>query len=159
MKKETKKKTSAGKAERQAHQVFHALAAPPRRTILRHLAASGLTAGEIASHFDMAKPSISQHLSILENAGLITREKRGQYVHYALVPGILETVLRGFLKDLGVANVATADKPDKPGKADIVKVGEAKSGNTGKAANSASKQSEAAAEPAEKTLPTQMSMF
>ncbi len=154
MKKETKKKTSAGKAERQAHQVFHALAAPPRRTILRHLAASGLTAGEIASHFDMAKPSISQHLSILENAGLITREKRGQYVHYALVPGILETVLRGFLQDLGVANVATADKPDKPDKADG-----AKSGDTGKAANSASKQSEAAAEPAEKPLPTQMSMF
>ncbi len=154
MKKETKKKTSAGKAERQAHQVFHALAAPPRRMILRHLAASGLTAGEIASHFDMAKPSISQHLSILENAGLITREKRGQYVHYALVPGILETVLRGFLQDLGVANVATADKPDKPGKADG-----AKSGDTGKAASSASKQSEAAAEPAEKTLPTQMSMF
>ena len=51
-------------------RVFHALASDPRRMMLVHLSQSTLTAGEIAARFDMAKPSISQHLSILENAEL-----------------------------------------------------------------------------------------
>ncbi|MBC7150237.1 MAG: winged helix-turn-helix transcriptional regulator [Rhizobium sp.] len=102
MKKQTKK-PAAGRDERRVQQVFHALAAPPRRAILKHLAESGLTAGEIASRFDMAKPSISQHLTILETAGLISREKRGQFVHYALVRATLDKVLSGFIEELGAA--------------------------------------------------------
>lgn len=43
--------------------------------------ASELTAGEIASRFHISKPAVPQHLSVLESAGLVTSEKRGQFVH------------------------------------------------------------------------------
>ena len=66
-------------------KVFEALASTPRRKILAYLSQVELTAGDIASRFDMSKPAISKHLQILENAGLVRSEKRGQFVHYALV--------------------------------------------------------------------------
>lgn len=78
-------------------RVFHALASDPRRKMLVHLSQSTLTAGEIAARFDMAKPSISQHLSILENAELIEGEKKGQYIHYSLKPDALRHALRAML--------------------------------------------------------------
>ena len=51
-------------------KVFSALASTPRRRILAYLSATSLTAGEIADRFEMSKPSLSKHLSVLENAGL-----------------------------------------------------------------------------------------
>ncbi|SMC57185.1 metalloregulator ArsR/SmtB family transcription factor [Rhizobium sp. RU36D] len=87
-------------ASRSAQRVFNALASAPRRKILAYLSASGLTAGEIAARFDMTKPSVSQHLSILEEAGLITRKKRGQFVHYSLVPNNLVNTLTGFVQEV-----------------------------------------------------------
>lgn len=78
-------------------RVFHALASDPRRMMLVHLSQSTLTAGEIAARFDMAKPSISQHLSILENAELIEGEKKGQYIHYSLRPAALRHALKAML--------------------------------------------------------------
>ncbi|MFN3719268.1 MAG: metalloregulator ArsR/SmtB family transcription factor [Rhizobium rhizophilum] len=78
-------------------RVFHALASDPRRMMLVHLSQSTLTAGEIAARFDMAKPSISQHLSILENAELIEGEKKGQYIHYSLRPAALRHALLAML--------------------------------------------------------------
>ncbi|MCH2163462.1 MAG: metalloregulator ArsR/SmtB family transcription factor [Marinovum sp.] len=56
--------------------MFQAIASAPRRKILAYLSAADLTAGEIAQRSDMSKPSISKHLSILENAGLIKGQKR-----------------------------------------------------------------------------------
>ena len=50
---------------------FKALADPTRRRILELLAQGELSAGEIAAHFSMTKPSVSHHLSILKAAGLI----------------------------------------------------------------------------------------
>lgn len=64
--------------------VFAALASMPRRKILAYLSETSLTAGEIAERFEMTKPSLSKHLQVLENAGLVKREKRGQFVHYSL---------------------------------------------------------------------------
>lgn len=55
---------------------FKALADPTRRRILELLAQGDLTAGEIAAHFDMTKPSVSHHLNILRSAALITDERR-----------------------------------------------------------------------------------
>src|ERR1700742_2369136 len=66
-------------------KIFEALASTPRRKILAYLSEVDLTAGEIAKRFDMSKPAISKHLQILENAGLVKSEKRGQFVHYTLV--------------------------------------------------------------------------
>ena len=80
--------------------VFQALASAPRRKILAYLSASDLTAGDIAARFDMSKPSISKHLSVLENAGLITGEKKGQYVHYSLVRENLTNTLNGFVQEV-----------------------------------------------------------
>jgi DNA-binding transcriptional ArsR family regulator len=81
-------------------RVFEALSSAPRRKILAYLAHSSLTAGEIAARFDMSKPSISQHLSILETAGLIARERQGQFIHYSLVENNLVNTLNGFVQDV-----------------------------------------------------------
>ena len=58
-------------------EVFDALAQPKRREILRLLAGRELTAGEIASHFDVSWPSISQNLRVLEQAGLVQTRREG----------------------------------------------------------------------------------
>ena len=80
--------------------VFEALSSTPRRKILAYLAEADLTAGEIAKRFSMSKPSISKHLSILENANLIRGEKRGQFVHYSLVRESVVNTLNGFVQEL-----------------------------------------------------------
>ena len=79
--------------------VFEALASATRRKTLACLAHAGLSAGEIASRFTMSKLSISQHLSILEAAGLVTSEKRGQYVFYRQVRDNLVNTLNGFVQE------------------------------------------------------------
>lgn len=81
-------------------KIFSALASTPRRRILAYLSAASLTAGEISDRFEMSKPSLSKHLSILENAGLITREKKGQFVHYSLNPDKLTNTLHGFAQSV-----------------------------------------------------------
>ena len=64
--------------------VFAALSSNPRRQILAYLSEASLTAGEIAERFDMSKPALSKHLKVLEHAGLVASEKKGQFVHYRL---------------------------------------------------------------------------
>ena len=80
--------------------VFQALSSTARRKILAYLSQADLSAGEIASRFDMSKPSISKHLSVLENAGLIKGTKKGQFVHYSLVQENLTNVLNGFVQEV-----------------------------------------------------------
>lgn len=77
-------------------KVFAALASTPRRRILAYLSATAMTAGEIAERFEMSKPSLSKHLSVLENAGLVKRERKGQFIQYSLVPENLTNTLHGF---------------------------------------------------------------
>jgi DNA-binding transcriptional ArsR family regulator len=74
-------------------KVFEALSSTVRRKILAYLGHADLTAGEIASRFEISKPAVSQHLSVLEGAGLVRSEKRGQFVHYSLVPEALANTL------------------------------------------------------------------
>ena len=81
-------------------RVFEALASAPRRRILAYLAHASLTAGEIAARFEMSKPSISQHLSVLETAGLVAKERRGQFIHYSLIPNNLTNTLNGFAQEV-----------------------------------------------------------
>jgi len=81
-------------------KIFEALASAPRRKILAYLAHAELSAGEIASRFEMSKPAISQHLNILENAGLIASDKRGQYVYYRLVPESLANTLNAYVQEV-----------------------------------------------------------
>lgn len=81
-------------------KVFEALASIPRRKILAYLAHAELSAGEIASRFDMSKPAVSQHLSVLENAGLVASEKRGQFVFYRLVAANLANTLNAYVQEV-----------------------------------------------------------
>ena len=81
-------------------KIFQALSSSVRRKILAYLSASELTAGEIAERFEISKPSVSKHLSILENAGLIASQKRGQFVHYSLVEENLVNTLNGFVQEV-----------------------------------------------------------
>lgn len=67
-------------------RVFEALASTPRRKILAYLNAGELSAGELGERFNFSKPALSGHLRVLEDAGLISREKRGQFVYFSLVP-------------------------------------------------------------------------
>ncbi len=81
-------------------RVFEALASTPRRRILAYLNAGELTAGEIAGRFDFSKPALSGHLRILEQAGLIEREKRGQFVYFRLVPERLANTVFAWASEL-----------------------------------------------------------
>ncbi len=81
-------------------KVFEALASTIRRKILAYLSESELTAGQIAERFDISKPAVSQHLSVLQNAGLVESEKRGQYVHYRLVHENLTNTLNGYVQEV-----------------------------------------------------------
>lgn len=90
----------SGAENARAQRIFQALSSQVRRKILAYLAHSSLTAGEIASRFEMSKPSVSQHLSVLETAGLIASDKRGQFVHYRLVEDSLVNTLNGFVQDV-----------------------------------------------------------
>ena len=77
-------------------KIFAALASSPRRQILAYLSEQELPAGDIAARFAMSAPSISRHLSVLENAGLITGERRGQFVVYRLNSDHLANTLSQF---------------------------------------------------------------
>jgi DNA-binding transcriptional ArsR family regulator len=81
-------------------RVFEALSSTVRRKILAYLAHAELTAGEIAARFDISKSAVSQHLSILENAGLVASEKRGQFVHYRLIEDNLVNTLNSYVQEV-----------------------------------------------------------
>lgn len=78
-------------------KAFRALASTPRRRILNHLAGGPMTVGEIAEKFEMAMPSISKHLSVLHDAGLVHQQKRGQHIIYSIAADNLANNLYAFL--------------------------------------------------------------
>ena len=76
--------------------VVNAITEPRRREILRLVRGRELTAGEIASRFDVTRPAISQHLTVLKNAGLVSERREGTRRLYRARPeGLAE--LRAFL--------------------------------------------------------------
>lgn len=72
------------------NEVFKAVADPTRREILTLLRERPLTAGEIAGHFDLSKPSISHHLNQLKEAELIFGERDGTSITYHLNMTVFE---------------------------------------------------------------------
>jgi DNA-binding transcriptional ArsR family regulator len=83
-------------------KIFDALSSAARRRILAYLSGTDMTAGEIARRFAdaMSQPAISKHLTVLENAGLIWREKRSQNVHYGLNEEALTGTLVHFMAEV-----------------------------------------------------------
>lgn len=76
---------------------FKALADPTRRRILELLRDGDLTAGELAEHFDISKPSLSHHLATLKSAGLVSDERRGQNIVYSLNTTVMQDPIGWFL--------------------------------------------------------------
>ncbi|WP_026895311.1 autorepressor SdpR family transcription factor [Clostridiisalibacter paucivorans] len=76
------------------NKVFKALADPTRRKILEILVNGDMTAGDIAKYFNISKPSISHHLSMLKNAELVLWEKDGQNIIYSLNTTAFQDIVR-----------------------------------------------------------------
>jgi DNA-binding transcriptional ArsR family regulator len=72
--------------------VLRAIADPRRREIIRLVRFEERSAGEISSHFDVSRPAISQHLSILREAGLVTERRDGNRRLYRARPEALADV-------------------------------------------------------------------
>jgi ArsR family transcriptional regulator, arsenate/arsenite/antimonite-responsive transcriptional repressor len=84
------------------NDTFKAMADPTRRQILQLLKKGKLTAGEIAEHFDMTKPSLSHHLNVLKNAGLVLDERQGQFISYSLNTTVFQDAIGWLLQFRGI---------------------------------------------------------
>src|SRR5437763_16629375 len=79
------------------NEVFEALSHPVRREILTLLKKRPMSAGELAGHFDLSKPTMSVHFAKLKDADLVSVERNGTSLIYHLNLSILEEALSGFL--------------------------------------------------------------
>jgi Predicted transcriptional regulators len=78
--------------------LFKALNDPTRRAILEMLKKKDMTAGDIANHFNISKPSISHHLDLLKQAGLVVSIKEGQFIYYSINTTVLNEMLQWLLQ-------------------------------------------------------------
>jgi ArsR family transcriptional regulator, arsenate/arsenite/antimonite-responsive transcriptional repressor len=78
--------------------LFKALNDNTRREILELLREKDLTAGEIADQFSISKPSISHHLDILKQAGLVESTKEGQFVYYTLNTTVMDEIIKWMMQ-------------------------------------------------------------
>jgi DNA-binding transcriptional ArsR family regulator len=99
------------------NQVFKALSDPTRRKVLELLRKQPLTAGEIAAHFVVSKPTMSAHFAVLRAADLIEQEKAGREVIYRLKMSVLEGALLSFAQTFGLELLPRAKRGAPKGKA------------------------------------------
>ncbi|MEI6265233.1 MAG: autorepressor SdpR family transcription factor [Sphingobacteriia bacterium] len=78
--------------------LFKALNDSTRREILELLKEKDLNAGEIADHFNISKPSISHHLDLLKQAGLVEAAKDGQFISYSLNTTVMDEMLKWMMQ-------------------------------------------------------------
>ena len=74
-------------------EIYKALADPTRRRILELLREREMSAGDIAEHFQLSKPTLSGHFNVLRGAGLVESERRGTTITYRLNITVLEEAL------------------------------------------------------------------
>ena len=79
------------------NRVYQALAHPARRRILVLLRERDMSAGELAKHFDITKPTLSGHFAVLKDAGLIHGDRNGTSITYHLNVSLLEEALLALL--------------------------------------------------------------
>ena len=91
-------------------KVFKALSDPTRRRVLQLLRNGPLSAGELCEHFDVSKPTMSAHFSVLKEADLVHAEKAGKSVIYHLKLSVLEEALLGFAHSFGLGAEAPPGK-------------------------------------------------
>ncbi len=80
------------------NSLFRALNDTTRREILELLKNKDLTAGEIADHFNISKPSISHHLDILKQAGLVESVRQGQFIYYSINTTVFDEIIQWMMK-------------------------------------------------------------
>ncbi|MGV8930152.1 MAG: autorepressor SdpR family transcription factor [Brevundimonas sp.] len=99
------------------NKVFKSLADPTRRKVLELLRQRPMTAGELSEHFEVSKPTMSAHFTVLREADLIDAHKQGTTITYRLKLSVLEEALLGFSQAFGFGAAGTAEnvapQPDK----------------------------------------------
>ena len=96
------------------NDVFKALSDPTRREVLRLLSRGERTAGELAEPFDMTKPSMSHHFTVLKEAGLIRDRREGRQLIYSLNTTVVQDVLTLILDLLGTDPSSSAVENKEP---------------------------------------------
>ncbi len=91
-------------------EVFRALSDPKRREILRLLRSGDMSAGEISDRFPVARSTLSGHLNVLKDAGLVVTERQGTTIMYSLNVAVYEELLATVM---GLLGVGTHDKSAK----------------------------------------------
>src|SRR5437762_2601917 len=81
-----------------SNSAFRALADPTRREIMALLRAGPRTSGEIASRFDSSWPTISRHLAVLRESGLVSAERNGQEIRYELNTSVFQDLLQSLMQ-------------------------------------------------------------
>lgn len=93
-----------------ATKVYKALADPTRRKILQLLRERDMNAGELAEHFDFAKPTLSRHFSVLQEADLIQGTRDGNFIIYRLNVTVLEETMLAMMEMFGLESGGNADE-------------------------------------------------
>ncbi len=94
---------------------YRALGDPTRREILRLLREGELPAGELAGQFEISWPSVSRHLRVLEGAGLVSSQRRGGNILYALQTSVLEDIATEVAEMAGLGRPSAAtEAPGHP---------------------------------------------
>lgn len=102
---------------RDVEAAIRAIAERHRREIVRLVRDRELTAGQIASHFEVSRPAVSQHLRILKDSGLVTERRQGTRRYYrARVEGLAE--LRAFLEVFLGEDTWIEPRPGEPAPAE-----------------------------------------
>ena len=78
--------------------LFKALNDQTRRDILELLKDKDMTAGDIAEKFEISKPSISHHLDLLRQAGLVVSVKEGQFIYYSISTTVMDEMLKWIMQ-------------------------------------------------------------
>lgn len=91
--------------------VFKALSDPTRRRVLELLRERPMTAGELAAEFDVSKPTMSAHFTVLKDANLVDATKDGKSVIYRIKLSVLEDALLGFAAAFGLGS--STEEKDK----------------------------------------------
>ncbi|HIE25034.1 MAG TPA: ArsR family transcriptional regulator [Anaerolineales bacterium] len=85
-----------------ATKIYKALSDPTRRKILQLLRKRDMNAGEISEHFEVRKPTLSRHFSILQEADLIQGRRAGNFIIYRLNVTVLEEAMWGMMNMFGI---------------------------------------------------------
>jgi DNA-binding transcriptional ArsR family regulator len=91
-------------------EVLKALAHPTRRDILQMLKQREMSAGEIASHFELTKPTLSGHFNVLREAGLVDVQRKGTTLIYRLNASVLEEALMALMDGFGFGRATPEEK-------------------------------------------------